>query len=148
MTQCTIDMSQDGTAFILTFPARGNIRAHSVRIPIDLVYHHGCEHLSERAFGTVEKCSDASHQHVHENKTVATLMTVLTARRQAEEADAAAIQLNSKAEPTQALIDEFFRKGGKVEDKAARQERKLREEWGDDGFAALMAAAEAFKKGE
>lgn len=134
MTQVTIDLSASGEDIVLSFGS------HSVRVRCPgnaIFFAEGARKSLSTILARTERSEGAATaeelERIRDNVRVAEralvgvslIEAVLSTRRTSPEA-----KLNTVGVPTQALVDAFLRKGGKVEDEGERAARKLEEKYG------------------
>lgn len=127
-----------------------NLGSHTVRIPVPASAYSASDEARKtlvrlvsnmeagKAKPTLLQMQELLTQVRIANKALAGV-TLLSSILLARELDPDAL-LNSRAVPTQALVDAFLKNGGKVEDEAERNERKFEEKYGvkTDDLLKLM----------
>lgn len=140
LAQVSIRLSADGAAFIPTFTGG---KGHAVRIPVpgNAVKSAGSARSALVAMRdelrdlgtrpTVEQLTTVLNSiRVAEKALIG--LTVLESILRARESESHEPKINSRAVPTQALVDAFIAKGGKIETESERADRVLSDKYGLD----------------
>lgn len=133
-----ISLSERNDAFVVTLPGiPGLSRPHIVTIPYKPIEACKCRHHRVGGYGgMLIECNVADHMLTTENKSLTALHGLLMARKLAA-ASGERVNIGTPAAPTQALIEAFFAKGGRVTDESEKARQQFAEKYGEAGQELL-----------